>query len=127
MEAQRNGQHFKVECQIDGEWFESDYVFPDQDTALAFKRHEEGHGSGNSYRIVPTNADVNLPLGEESEDEEESMSSDGGDSLSSVDWTSLFELAVLCPLSFHGSGDDDLDRVYAQCRQGYAIVGEVFS
>lgn len=124
MKTRHNGEHFKVECKIDGMWFESDFVFPDRKAALAFKRHEESYGSGNSYRIVPTTAPVNLPP---REGDEESESSDEGDSLSPVDWSSLLELSVLYPAHFHGAGDGDLDRVYACCQQGCPIAGEVFS
>ena len=126
MEAQKNGQHFKVECQIDGEWFGSDYVFPDQATALAFKRHEEEHGSGSLYRVIPTNAPVNLPLVEDEGDGNAGEPSDD-DPSSSFDWAELFELSVLCPTTFCRPSDGDLDRIYSQCRDGCPLQGRVFS
>lgn len=119
MEVQKNGQHFKVEYQVGGRWFESSYIFPDRTTALAFKRHEEEHGSGSNYRIVSTDADVNLPSVENEPPEE-----DG--SPFSIDWSILFELMVLCPTTFSGAGDGDLERMYARCEQGYCIEGRVF-
>ena len=130
MEAKCSGTHFKVECQVDGQWFDIEYVFPDHDTALAFKHHEEEHGTGNSYRIVPTNATVNLPPREDDEDDEENGNeegepSDGDGSVFLVDWSALFELVALCPMAFPGPGDGDLERVYAQCEQGCCIGGRV--
>ena len=48
--------------------------------------------------------------------------------LLSIDWSTFFELSVLCPLAFAGYGDEDLDRVYARCEQGCSIEGRsVFS
>lgn len=48
--------------------------------------------------------------------------------LLSIDWSTLFELSVLCPLAFARCDDEDLDRVYAQCEQGCSIEGRsVFS
>ena len=55
---------------------------------------------------------------EEGEEDEDELS---------TDWVSLFELSVLCPASFRGAGDGDLDRVYAQCEQGCVVTSEVFS
>jgi len=125
MSEKRNEEHFKVECQVDGRWFEGDYIFPDRDTALAFKHHEEEHGSGNSYRIVATDAAVNLPSKEGDEDED-SESSEEDSSLFSIDWSALFELAVLCPRTLLGASDGDLERMYARCEQGCCIEGRVF-
>jgi len=126
MEAKCNGTHFRVECKIDGMWFENDFVFPDRVAALAFKQREESYGSGNSYRIVPTTAAVSLPPAEEDEEGGESGPSDEDGSLSLVDWSSLFELSMLCPAVFRGTGDGDLDRVYARCQQGCCVEGRVF-
>lgn len=69
-------------------------------------------------------ADVNLPSGERG-DEDELTGED--DPFSSVDWAAVLELSVLCPMTFCHSGDRDLDRIYAQCRDGYPLQGMAFS
>lgn len=45
----------------------------------------------------------------------------------SVDWSTLFELMTLCPMTFPSARDGDLERVYARCEQGCCIEGKVFS
>lgn len=47
-----------------------------------------------------------------------------GDPSSLVDWPALVESAMLCSAIFRGY--DDLDHMYAQCRQGYCVVRETF-
>jgi len=128
METQCNGEHFKVECKVDGIWYSDDFVFPDHGTALAFKRHEEVHGSGNLYRIVGTSAPINLPSVDREADggEDEDGSPDGDGSSSLFDWSTFFDLGVLCPVSGLCAGDGDLERIYAQCCLGCSVVGEVF-
>lgn len=118
---EKNGQHFKVECQIDGKWFGDNFVFPDRTTALEFKRRVESRGSVNQYRIVGTDSPVNLPTIGEDED----GLSDEDDPSSLIDWSTLFDLSILCPATLRGSGDGDLDRVHSQCQCGY-VEGEVF-
>ena len=129
MEAQcKKEQHFKVECKIDGIWFNDAFVFPDRGTANAFKLWEEVHGSGNSYRVVVTDAPVNLPPADL--EKEEGASGDGSSDEdgppSGFDWSSFFDLIVLCPASVYKAGDGDLERIYDQCCQGCSVVGEVF-
>jgi hypothetical protein len=60
------------------------------------------------------------------DEDEENGSSDGDGSIFSIDWSALFELAVLCPSPFLGADDSDLERVYARCEQGCCIEGRVF-
>lgn len=128
MSEKGSGEHFRVECKIDGVWFDSEYVFPTKSEALAFQRKEEAYGSGNSYRIVVTSDPVNLPpvKGEGDEEEDGSSSEDGPSSSSFFDWSVSLDLAALCPLSVRGAGDGDLDRVYSQCQHG-CLEGRVFS
>ena len=68
-------------------------------------------------------ADVHLPL-EEGGGEDELTSED--DPSSSVDWVAVYELSVLCPMTFYPPGDEDLDRIYVQCRNGCPLQGRAF-
>jgi len=68
--------------------------------------------------------DVNLPL-EKGVGEDELPDED--DPSFSVDWTAVFELSVLCPMTFCHPSDGDLDRIYTQCRDGCPLQGRVFS
>ena len=51
---------------------------------------------------------------------------DDGLLLPSIDWPTLLELSALCPTTFAGHIDDDLDRIYALCEHGCSIEGRVF-
>jgi len=57
----------------------------------------------------------------------EHFNADGDEDGLSVDWSTLFELVTLCPMTFPSARDSDLERVYARCEQGCRIEGRVFS
>jgi hypothetical protein len=120
----RNGQRFKVECNIDGRWFGDKFVFPDRESAQAYKQQREAC-SVNQHRIVVTGDPVNLPSEGDGEGEEGESSGEDEDSSLQIDWPVVLELQRQCPACLLCAGDRDLDKVYHQCECGDTVFGKV--
>ena len=120
------GERFAVKCLIDGVWFANDAVFPDREQARAYGRETVECGAAARYRITVTDAPVKLPQ-EEQDDEPSALDGSFSSNRNRIDWAEFFDLVVLCPASFRGVDDGDMDRVLETSSCDCSLGGTVLA
>ena len=57
-----NNSNYRIECKLEGNWFESPYVFRSKERAELFGKDQLQDGEVQDYRVWTTTDIVNEPL-----------------------------------------------------------------